>query len=111
MTTVFIIQNHDQTYLTKQGEWVDGSDASALFRTSYKDEAINMKVEQSVRNPMLRLTVLDARVNAKGQLELDGAATGGPNIDSATEVLFNTDDDAAEISEATLTSPAGDTTI
>lgn len=111
MTTVFIIQNHDQTYLTKQGEWVDGSEASALFRTAHKDEAINMKVEQSVRNPLLRLNVVDAKLNAKGQLELDGAATGGPNIDSATEVLFNTEDDAAEFSEATLTNPAGDTTL
>ena len=107
MTEVFIIQNHDQNYLTKQGEWVEGSDANQLFRSPYKDEAINMKVEQSVRNPELRLSIIACQLNDKGQLRLGNQAKSGneeatsSSIDSSNEVLFNNVPPATQTHEPT----------
>lgn len=110
MTEVYIIQNHDQTYLTRHGEWVDGSDANQLFRSPHKDEAVNIKVEQSVRNPLLRLSVITCQINDKGQLQLDGPVTSS-NIDSATEVLFNTEHRQTENSEPALGNSERATTL
>lgn len=110
MAAVFIIQNHDHTYLTKHGEWVDGSDASQLFRSLHKDEAVNMKVEQSVRNPALRLSILDAQLNEKGQVQLNQPPTGS-NIDSAPEVLFNDNEHESVNREPPLTTGSSETAV
>lgn len=109
MTEVFIIQNHDQAYLGKHGDWIDGSEANHLFRSLHKDEAINMKVEQSVRNPQLRLSVIPCQLNEKGQLQLT-ATEASPTIDSATEVLFNADQQQSENSEHPLIDSESTTT-
>jgi hypothetical protein len=106
MTQVFIIQNHDQMYLSKQGGWVDGSDANQLFRSMHKDEAINVKVEQSVRNPQLRLSVLTCELDAKDHLRL-GQTTLAPSVDSATELMFNDESAHTENSELPLTNSEG----
>jgi hypothetical protein len=106
MTQVFIIQNHDQTYLNKQGDWVDGSDASQLFRSLHKDEAINVKVEQSVRNPHLRLSILACELDAKEHLRL-GQTILSPSVDSTTELMFNDEPARTENSELSLNNSEG----
>lgn len=110
MTEVFIIQNRDQTYLTKQGEWVSGDAAASLFRSPHKDEAVNMKVEQSVRNPQLRLTIVTAQLNDKGSLHLP-ESNQKPNIDSATEVLFNNQQQQLTDSEPALSTDESEDTL
>lgn len=110
MTEVFIIQNHDQSYLSKHGDWTDGSDANQLYRTHHKDEAVNMKVEQSVRNPQLRLSVVTGQLNEKGHLQLNRPSSC-PSIDSEPEVLFNTDHTPPANSEPTLTAGETKTTL
>lgn len=110
MTEVFIIQNHDQTYLGKQGDWTSGCEASQLFRTHHKDEAINMKVEQSVRNPQLRLSIVTGELNDKGQLQLNHPSTR-PSIDSEAEVLFNNEQTLPTNSEPTLTTQESNTSL
>lgn len=88
MSEVYIIRNQDHLYLNKQGEWVDGSDSHCLFRTAHKDEALNMKVELSVRDPQLRLTLVTGALDERGHLVLHGSEAAGPAIDPGHNGLF-----------------------
>lgn len=42
MSEVYVVRNQDGYYATKQREWTDGRDARPVFRSEFKDEAINM---------------------------------------------------------------------
>lgn len=75
MPKAFIFQNQHQQYLNKSSEWVDGSESQALLKTLYKDEALNIKAEQSVRNPELRLSIVPCTLNTKGHPELSAPTT------------------------------------
>lgn len=109
MEPLYIIQNQHQHYLSKQGEWVDGHDSQILFRTAYKDEAINIKVEHAVRSPELRLSIVPVTTNDKGRIELrraeqqDLAANAenlnSPSVDSSAHDSF-TDTAPAESPDA-----------
>lgn len=57
MSELFIVRNHRDHYLGKQGDWVDGSEPRALFRSKHKDEAINSCFEVSSKDPGLRARV------------------------------------------------------
>jgi hypothetical protein len=89
MSDVFVLRNHDQLFFNKQGEWSDGSDAASLFRTSHKDEALNQKLELTVRYPDLRITVVNCRLDAKGRPQLmpetDQAAETAPEAEFELE--------------------------
>lgn len=86
MQEVYIIRNQDHLYLDKHGEWVDGCDSHSLFRTAHKDEALNMKVELSVRHPQLRLTLVSGALDEKGHLALHSG--DAPAIDPGHSGLF-----------------------
>ncbi len=66
MACAFIFQNQNQQFLTKSNEWVDGSESQTLLKTLFKDEALNIKAEHSVKNPELRLSIVNCELNAKG---------------------------------------------
>lgn len=87
MTEVYIIRNQHQLYLDKQGAWVDGSDSHQLYRTRFKDEAINTKVELSVRQPELRLTLVAGVLDERSQISLTPVPQSA--IDPATPALFS----------------------
>lgn len=70
MTDVFIIQNQHHQFLDKHGTWVESGDSAQLYRTAHRDEAINIKVEHSVRDPNLRLSIRPCRLDAKGRLQI-----------------------------------------
>lgn len=89
MTEVYIIRNQDQLYLDKQGEWVDGSASHTLYRTAFKDEALNTKVELSVRHPQLRLTIVPGAVDEKGHLALAESEATARVIDQSTSTSFS----------------------
>jgi hypothetical protein len=44
MNEVYVIRNQDGLYASKQGEWVDGSDKSAVSFVKYRDQAVNTLV-------------------------------------------------------------------
>lgn len=109
MTAAFIIQNQHHFFLSKNGEWLDGREANALYKTIHKDEAINMKVEHSVRDPNLRLRIVDCSLNDKGlpiinsneitlpdpiQPSMDAQATEA--IDQGEKDLFTEDSEEAK---------------
>ena len=66
MTQIFILQNHDKLFFGKNKEWVDGYDANSVFKTLYKDEAINQMVEISSKDYKQRVKVVTCEVNEKG---------------------------------------------
>lgn len=66
MSEIFILQNQDKLFLNKQKDWVDGRDLNSLFKTSYKDEAINQLVEVSSKDYRQRIKVIQCSANEKG---------------------------------------------
>jgi len=65
MSQCFVIRNHQNFYLNKHKEWVDGRENQALFRTQHRDEAINMVVELSSKDISLRAQYIECELNDK----------------------------------------------
>lgn len=78
MTCVFVVKNHLGLYLSKQQEWVDGSDSHALYRTAHKDEAINTVFEVSSRDMYLRAEAMACECDDKGNPVVTVAASPAP---------------------------------
>lgn len=70
MSNIYILQSQNDLYLSKSGDWVSGDDSKVLFRTQHKDEAINQKVELTVKQPELRVSIGTAQLGDKGKLIL-----------------------------------------
>ncbi|HSB96486.1 MAG TPA: hypothetical protein VLC91_08565 [Spongiibacteraceae bacterium] len=64
--TVFVVKNQHDLYLSKQQEWVDGTDTQSLYRTRHRDESINTVFEVSSRDIYLRAESVVCEVDAKG---------------------------------------------
>ncbi len=71
MSELFIVRNHRDFYLGKQGEWVDGSDPRALLRTRHRDEAVNSCFEVSSKDPELRARVEACSADKQGLPVID----------------------------------------
>lgn len=76
--TVFVLKNQQGLYLTKQQEWVDGSDAHVLYRTRHRDEATNTIFEASLRDIHLRAETVVCELDAKNNPVLATAETLTP---------------------------------
>lgn len=111
MTDVFVIRNQHGLFLGKHGDWIDGQDAHSLYRTMHKDEAINVKVEHSVRDPLLRLQIVTCSTNEKGEPRpLDTRQAAAGEIDQTPPILFtagNEQADAAKRTARPVATPAG----
>ncbi|WP_198300764.1 hypothetical protein [Cellvibrio sp. PSBB006] len=66
MSELFILQNHDNLFLGRQKEWLDGRDPTGLFKTPHKDEAVNQVFEISSKDYTQRIRVVSCKVNEKG---------------------------------------------
>lgn len=80
MSELFILQNQDKLFLGKQNNWVDGSDASVLFKSVHKDEAINQMFEVSSKDYTQRIKVISCAANEKGLPQIDPVAEAGQPI-------------------------------
>jgi hypothetical protein len=80
MASVFVVKNQLGLYLSKQQEWVDGSDEQSLYRTAHRDEAINTVFEVSSRDIYLRAETLVCETNDKGNpiVAVATVPTAGP---------------------------------
>lgn len=83
MASVFVVKNQSGFYLSKQQEWVDGSDSQALYRTLHKDEAINTVFEVSSRDIYLRAEALVCECDEKGHPRVDVATAPRSTIEDA----------------------------
>lgn len=66
MNELFILQNQDKLFLGRNKEWLDGRDSGSLFKTSYKDEAVNQMFEASSKDYTQRIKILGCAVSEKG---------------------------------------------
>jgi hypothetical protein len=78
MTQTFILQNQHKHFFGKSKEWVDGYDASSVFKTLYKDEAINQMVEVSSKDYTQRIKVIGCDVDEKGLPIIDSDIMPAP---------------------------------
>lgn len=86
MSDVYILQNQQQYFLNRQKEWIDGRDLGSLYKTPYKDEAINLQFEISSKDYTQRIKVIGCKVNERGLpiIADDHLATGIiPDYESA----------------------------
>jgi hypothetical protein len=65
MTQTFILQNQDKLFFGKNKEWVDGYDASAVFKTPHKDEAVNQMFEITSKDYKQRVKVIPCNLDEK----------------------------------------------
>ena len=94
MNQVFVLANQHQQYFGKSKEWLDGSDSRSLYRSEYKDEAINLMVELTVKDPDVRIQIKSLETAANGALVLPTDDT------SSTTAEPNTNLDDADAGEA-----------
>lgn len=80
MTKLFIIRNQHGQYLSKQQEWLDGSDRNLLYRTVHRDEAINTVFEVSSRDIYLRAETLVCDADARGNPQLGEGAVAARDL-------------------------------
>jgi hypothetical protein len=75
MATLYILQNQHGYFLQKKSAdkisksshiWGDGQELNKVFRTTYKDEAINMMFEAGSQDVALRISIKEYPANAKG---------------------------------------------
>lgn len=67
MEKVFLLQNQHKQLCGKSGDWLDGRNPTALFRSAHKDEAINQQFEAGSKDYSLRIHLLECELNAKRQ--------------------------------------------
>ncbi|WP_193163126.1 hypothetical protein [Microbulbifer hainanensis] len=80
MSHVYVLTNQHQQFLSKSNEWIDGREAIRLFRSEYKDVAINQMFEANTRDVSLRIELLQCEVNGKGQPQVPEDALGEPAV-------------------------------
>ena len=93
MSSVFILQNQDQQYFNKRGEWTHGEDAGSLYCSVFKDEALNQKLELTVRHPELRINVVECQPDTKGRPQLP--CTGATSATQSAEATSRFDEPEA----------------
>lgn len=71
MDQIFILQNQDKFFFDKNKEWADGYDASQLYKTIHKDEAINQMVEISAKDYQQRIKIIACNPDEKGLPSID----------------------------------------
>lgn len=66
MTTIYILKNQYNLFLAKSGDWTTPKTHDrSIFSTPHKDEAINTKIELSVKEADLRITLIETRLSDK----------------------------------------------
>lgn len=96
MNQLYVLCNQYDQFFAKSGEWNNGDENRALFRTPHKDEALNQKVELTVKHPELRIRIVAASQNERGALQLPHTALESPpdetvNDDAESHVMNSTD--------------------
>ena len=66
MKQLFVIRNQNQHYLGRHHDWLDGSHRPALFRTPYRDVAVNELFEVNVKDFALRGEIIACEADDKG---------------------------------------------
>ena len=87
MNKTFILQNQDKHFLGKNKDWVDGYDANGVFKTIYKDEAINQMVEISAKDYQQRVKIIACDLDDKGLpcIDIEIMSSPAPKVPKVTK--------------------------
>lgn len=96
MQNVFIILNQDGYFLGKSGDWLDGREPAQLFRTLYKDEAVNQLFEISSKEAELRLSIMQCPVKNRLVPDIPEAQLPAPLV----KTVADNDDAIKETTQA-----------
>ena len=93
---MYILQNQQQFFLGKSGEWLDGREPALLFRCEFKDEALNQLFEANSRDHSLRIQLLECEANAKKHPAIPAEALPPLPLFEADPEADNSTDDATQ---------------
>ncbi len=92
MSSIFVIQNQNGHYLSKQQEWVDGRDRRILYRTAHRDEAVNVVFEHSSKDIYLRAQPLQCELDEQNQPVVEA---GSPILQPSTTLEQDAEEEEA----------------
>ncbi|MBX2807072.1 MAG: hypothetical protein KTR20_00440 [Cellvibrionaceae bacterium] len=95
MSQVFILRNADGYFLSKSGGWVDGRDATALYRSAHKDEALNQLFETNSKDVSLRMHLVPCQLNPKKHPQIAADQLPPPLLTEAIDKDINPTEDKA----------------
>ncbi len=98
---VYILQNQDKLFLSKQREWVDGRDLQVIFKTKHKDEALNQSFEATSKDYSLRIQLVSCPSKPNGLPEIDPDILPPPLPKIAAEDSPDHDQSESENNEVT----------
>ena len=101
MSELFILQNQHKLFLSKQNSWVDGQDVNLLYKSPYKDEAINQMVEVSAKDYTQRIKLVRCAMNDKGLPDIDPSMLPEP-LPTSGDIFASQDQMAPEGESAEL---------
>ena len=117
MMMLYILQNQHGYFLQKKSAdkiskashiWGDGQELNKVFRTTYKDEAINMMFESGSQNVDLRISIQEYPANAKGLPTIPTEDMPAPLPSPVTETTEDEPADSVEkeiVDEGTISEP------
>ncbi len=88
MTKVFVVSNQLGLFSNKHKEWIDGRETKLLFRSTHKDEAINLVFELSSKDINLRAEAIPVEVDGNNQPIVEVTAAPVENMDNSIEIDF-----------------------
>ena len=103
---IFILQNQHGQFLSKDNEWVSGSDANTLFRSPHHDVALNHLIEINAKDYSLRAAVVACELDGKGRPVFPSAAG-----DEAETIVAENAAAESDISATASTDQPATTTI
>lgn len=68
---VFVLQNQDNYFLSKESLWVDGRDTKELFKTPHRDIAVNQLFEINSQDYQQRIHIVECEAEARGTPIID----------------------------------------
>lgn len=66
MSNVFVIQNQEGQFLSRQKQWLEKTEINALYKTPHRDLAVNELFEITSKDTGVRARVVSAEASSKG---------------------------------------------
>ena len=93
----FLLVNQDQQLLARSGEWLGTRQEKLLYRSQYRDEAINLKVDHAVKQPDMRLRIIEVTMS-EGKMDFTAHAdlvdyVAPPVVESNDDESIGTEED------------------
>ncbi|MGI1679588.1 MAG: hypothetical protein K6L75_12685 [Cellvibrionaceae bacterium] len=107
MQELFLLQNQDKLFLSKQNEWVDGRDLNIIYKTTHRDEALNQLFETNTKDYGQRIHIISCPSNEKKLPDIDPDILPPP-IPKAPKELIDSDNPQLDLAAADDTTKSSD---